>query len=148
MTAAKDEPLDGLSQAAAASELQLSIKPLNAKVQSYLRHVFESHAGPDKTWKFLDHNDRNAADLFQHNERYLVRVYPSGLRIASSNLSPPVFWGAGAQIVALNWQQTDEGMMLNEGMFAGTGGYVLNRATVPTPSQSSRRFAPPARRCR
>jgi hypothetical protein len=25
----------------------------------------------------------------------------------------------------LNWQETDEGMMLNEGMFAGTGGYVL-----------------------
>ena len=29
------------------------------------------------------------------------------------------------QIVALNWQKWDEGMMLNEGMFAGSGGWVL-----------------------
>ncbi|KAM4057078.1 phosphatidylinositol-specific phospholipase c, X domain-containing protein [Hirsutella rhossiliensis] len=75
--------------------------------------------------KFLDHHERRAADLFEHNKHYLMRVYPSGLRIGSSNLYPPIFWGAGAQVVALNWQQTDEGMMLNEGMFAGTGGYVL-----------------------
>jgi len=28
-------------------------------------------------------------------------------------------------MVALNWQDCDKGMMINEGMFAGTGGYVL-----------------------
>lgn len=28
------------------------------------------------------------------------------------------------QLVALNWQKCDQGMMLNEGMFAGEGGYV------------------------
>ncbi|POR35665.1 Phosphoinositide phospholipase C [Tolypocladium paradoxum] len=75
--------------------------------------------------KFLDHHEKHGADLFRHNTHYLMRAYPSGLRIGSSNLSPPVFWGSGTQIVALNWQQTDEGMMLNEAMFAGTGGYVL-----------------------
>lgn len=75
--------------------------------------------------KFLDHHEKHGMELFNHNKHYLMRAYPSGLRISSSNLSPPVFWGAGTQIVALNWQETDEGMMLNEGMFAGTGGYVL-----------------------
>ncbi|RDA92834.1 hypothetical protein CP533_2867 [Ophiocordyceps camponoti-saundersi (nom. inval.)] len=75
--------------------------------------------------KFLDHDDKNPSELFEHNRDYLMRVYPSGLRIASSNVYPPVFWAAGAQIVALNWQQTDEGMMLNEGMFADSDGYVL-----------------------
>ncbi|KAJ6446625.1 DUF1740-domain-containing protein [Purpureocillium lavendulum] len=75
--------------------------------------------------KFLDHHEKFGKDLFDHNKQYLMRAYPSGLRISSSNLNPPVFWGSGAQIVALNWQQADEGMMLNEGMFAGTGGYVL-----------------------
>ncbi|KJZ72906.1 hypothetical protein HIM_07669 [Hirsutella minnesotensis 3608] len=75
--------------------------------------------------KFLEHQDKHGESLFEHNKHYLMRVYPSGLRISSSNLSPPAFWGSGAQVVALNWQQTDEGMMLNEGMFAGTGGYVL-----------------------
>jgi hypothetical protein len=75
--------------------------------------------------KFLTHHEENGMLLFNHNRDHLLRAYPSGLRIGSSNLNPPPFWGSGAQIVALNWQQTDEGMMLNEGMFAGTGGYVL-----------------------
>ncbi|KAH7328617.1 PLC-like phosphodiesterase [Stachybotrys elegans] len=75
--------------------------------------------------KFLDRLETECATLFEHNKHYLLRTYPSGLRIGSSNLNPPIFWGAGAQIVALNWQQIDEGMMLNEGMFQGTEGYVL-----------------------
>ncbi|KFA79567.1 hypothetical protein S40288_01094 [Stachybotrys chartarum IBT 40288] len=75
--------------------------------------------------KFLNHLEEKSTELFQHNKRFFVRAYPSGLRIGSSNLNPAVFWGAGAQIVALNWQQTDEGMMLNEGMFQKTEGYVL-----------------------
>lgn len=75
--------------------------------------------------KFLDYHENHSELLFKHNRDFLIRAYPSGLRIRSSNLNPPVFWGAGGQIVALNWQQTDEGMMLNEGMFSGTDGYVL-----------------------
>ncbi|ORY61699.1 PLC-like phosphodiesterase [Pseudomassariella vexata] len=70
-------------------------------------------------------HEKQAPDLFKHNQKYLMRTYPSGMRIGSSNLDPPVFWRKGIQIVALNWQKWDEGMMLNEGMFAGTGGYVL-----------------------
>ncbi|KAK2608794.1 hypothetical protein QQS21_002651 [Conoideocrella luteorostrata] len=75
--------------------------------------------------KFMEHREKHGKELFDHNRDYLLRAYPSGLRIRSSNMMPTVFWGSGAQVVALNWQQTDEGMMLNEGMFAGTGGYVL-----------------------
>jgi phosphatidylinositol phospholipase C, delta len=75
--------------------------------------------------KFLDHHEKQNEELWEHNRRFLMRAYPSGLRIRSSNLNPAPFWGSGAQVVALNWQQTDEGMMLNEAMFAGTGGYVL-----------------------
>lgn len=63
--------------------------------------------------------------LFSHNRNYLMRAYPSGLRVSSSNLDPSVFWRKGVQMVALNWQKWDEGMMLNEGMFAGEGGWVL-----------------------
>jgi phosphatidylinositol phospholipase C, delta len=70
-------------------------------------------------------HQKSARELFNHNKNFLMRAYPSGLRIGSSNLDPAVFWRKGIQIVALNWQNWDEGMMLNEGMFAGTGGYVL-----------------------
>lgn len=69
------------------------------------------------------HNEQGSA-LSDHNRHFLMRVYPGGKRIGSSNLDPSVLWRRGAQMVALNWQNCDEGMMLNEGMFAGEGGWV------------------------
>lgn len=73
----------------------------------------------------LELHEQAGEKLFDHNKHYLMRTYPSGLRIGSSNLDPVVFWRKGIQVVALNWQNWDEGMMLNEGMFAGTKGYLL-----------------------
>lgn len=75
--------------------------------------------------KFIEYHEKQWEALFNHNKRYFLRAYPAGFRIGSSNLNPTIFWGGGAQIIALNWQETDEGMMLNEGMFVGTSGYVL-----------------------
>ncbi|KAM0454762.1 hypothetical protein ACHAPV_005481 [Trichoderma viride] len=75
--------------------------------------------------KFIEYHEKQWEALFNHNKRYFLRAYPAGFRIGSSNLNPAIFWGGGAQIIALNWQETDEGMMLNEGMFIGTSGYVL-----------------------
>ena len=63
--------------------------------------------------------------MFNHNKTFLTRIYPKGTRITSSNYDPAFHWRYGAQMVALNWQSLDEGMMLNEGMFAGYGGWVL-----------------------
>lgn len=55
-----------------------------------------------------------------------MRVYPSMTRITSSNLDPSFCWRRGVQMAALNWQNLDEGMMLNHGMFAaGQQGWVL-----------------------
>jgi len=76
----------------------------------------------------LDHLHADAQHgpvMFQHNRNYLVRIYPSSLRVNSSNIDPAFGWRQGAQMVALNWQHLDRGMMLNEGMFAGEEGYVL-----------------------
>lgn len=75
--------------------------------------------------KFNALHEAQADALFQHNRHFLTRVYPHGLRVSSSNLDPHDFWRRGAQLVALNWQKVDRGMMFNEAMFAGTGGYVL-----------------------
>ncbi|KAL2002753.1 hypothetical protein VTN02DRAFT_6032 [Thermoascus thermophilus] len=68
-------------------------------------------------------NKRQA--LFEHNRNFMMRVYPSGMRVNSSNLDPSFFWRQGVQMVALNWQNQDKGMMLNEAMFAGEQGWVL-----------------------
>lgn len=63
-----------------------------------------------------------------HNMRYLMRVYPDGKRIASSNFDPLIYWRRGVQMAALNWQTFDLGMQLNRAMFDGgtdSSGYVL-----------------------
>lgn len=73
----------------------------------------------------IEVHETEPAALFTHNKHFFMRAYPKGLRLNSSNLNPTVFWRQGVQIVALNWQRWDGGMMLNEGMFAGTPGWVL-----------------------
>ena len=75
--------------------------------------------------KVQDMHETHRSQLFDHNRNYLMRVFPSGLRINSSNVEPTFLWSQGAQMVALNWQKWDRGMMLNEGMFAGEEGWVL-----------------------
>jgi phosphatidylinositol phospholipase C delta len=35
---------------------------------------------------------------------YNRRVYPRGSRIESDNLDPSLYWRAGSQVAALNWQ--------------------------------------------
>lgn len=63
-----------------------------------------------------------------HNMRYLMRVYPDGTRLASSNFDPLIYWRRGVQMAALNWQTFDLGMQLNRAMFDGgrdSSGYVL-----------------------
>ncbi|KAF2675182.1 PLC-like phosphodiesterase [Microthyrium microscopicum] len=62
--------------------------------------------------------------LFNHNKDFMMRAYPKGTRISSSNLDPSLFWRVGVQMVALNWQKVDKGMMLQEAMFQNTGGWA------------------------
>jgi Phosphatidylinositol-specific phospholipase C, Y domain/Phosphatidylinositol-specific phospholipase C, X domain len=83
-------------------------------------HVFSLSEG-----MLMEVHKKNPKGLYDHNKQYLMRAYPKGTRISSSNLDPAAFWRRGVQMVALNWQKIDEGVMLNEGMFAGSGGWVL-----------------------
>lgn len=75
--------------------------------------------------KILELNEKEHMAMFKHNKNFFMRAFPAGRRIDSSNPDPSLFWRKGAQMVAMNWQHTDEGMMLNEGMFADEDGWVL-----------------------
>ena len=75
--------------------------------------------------KLMDVHQSDGPTLFSHNRNYLMRAYPAATRLSSSNLDPAVFWRKGVQMVALNWQKWDAGMMLNEAMFGTTDGWVL-----------------------
>ncbi|PFH61395.1 hypothetical protein XA68_17507 [Ophiocordyceps unilateralis] len=66
--------------------------------------------------------------LDMHNMRFMMRVYPDGMRFASSNYDPLIYWRRGVQMAALNWQTFDLGSQLNHAMYAGgrdESGYVL-----------------------
>ncbi|KAJ5469583.1 hypothetical protein N7539_009201 [Penicillium diatomitis] len=72
-----------------------------------------------------DEHVNQRESLFEHNRFSLMRIYPYAFRVNSSNLDPSFCWRRGAQLVALNWQNMDKGMMLNHGMFHTSPGWVL-----------------------
>ncbi|XP_039624990.1 1-phosphatidylinositol 4,5-bisphosphate phosphodiesterase beta-3 isoform X1 [Polypterus senegalus] len=63
----------------------------------------------------------------EYNKKQLSRIYPKGTRVDSSNYMPHVFWNAGCQMVALNFQTLDLPMQLNMGIFEYNcrSGYIL-----------------------
>jgi phosphatidylinositol phospholipase C, delta len=88
-------------------------------------HIFSFKEG---TFAKNSQPEEKKRQLFRHNMRYLMRVYPNQTRISSSNFDPLIYWKRGVQMVALNWQTFDLGMQLNRAMFAGgtdRSGYVL-----------------------
>ncbi|CAF0747680.1 unnamed protein product [Adineta ricciae] len=68
-----------------------------------------------------------AVDMIAHTETQLVRCYPSGFRVDSSNFNPLHLWTYGIQLAATNYQTLDAGQILNLSMFEQNGncGYVL-----------------------
>ncbi|KAK3206537.1 hypothetical protein Dsin_020583 [Dipteronia sinensis] len=62
------------------------------------------------------------ADIVKFTQRNLLRVYPKGTRITSSNYNPFVGWGHGAQMVAFNMQGTGKHLRIMQGMFRANGG--------------------------
>ncbi|KAG5635168.1 hypothetical protein H0H81_012168 [Sphagnurus paluster] len=75
-------------------------------------------------------------DVVKHCRTHLVRVYPKGLRVSSSNYEPQSYWSAGVQLVAMNWQTFDLGYMINRAMFQrnGRAGYVLKPTALLGPN--------------
>ncbi|CAF4645576.1 unnamed protein product, partial [Rotaria sp. Silwood1] len=68
-----------------------------------------------------------AVDMIAHTETQLVRCYPSGFRVDSSNFNPLHLWTYGIQLAATNYQTLDPGQILNLAMFEQNGncGFVL-----------------------
>ena len=62
-----------------------------------------------------------------YNCSHLTRIYPDGARIRSTNYDAFSLWGAGAQLVALNYQTNDRELQCARGFFRTNGGcgYVL-----------------------
>ncbi|KAG8644879.1 hypothetical protein MANES_10G012800v8 [Manihot esculenta] len=67
------------------------------------------------------------ADVVRFTQENILRVYPKGTRITSSNYKPLIGWMHGAQMIAFNMQGYGKSLWLMHGMFRANGGcgYVL-----------------------
>ncbi|XP_066524170.1 1-phosphatidylinositol 4,5-bisphosphate phosphodiesterase beta-1 isoform X3 [Hoplias malabaricus] len=87
--------------------------------------------------KALEHLTKTPVEFVEYNKLQLSRIYPKGTRVDSSNYMPQVFWNAGCQLVALNFQTIDLSMQLNLGMYEynGKSGYRLKPEFMRRPDK-------------
>ncbi|KAK7195460.1 phospholipase c-like protein [Novymonas esmeraldas] len=98
-------------------------------------HFIQSYVETKVNELALGHRD----EFIGQTSRMLVRVYPKGSRIGSSNYNPTTSWSVGAQVVALNYQTWDDDMRVNDGMFSlnKSYGYVLKPRYLREPSSDA-----------
>ncbi|XP_065895577.1 1-phosphatidylinositol 4,5-bisphosphate phosphodiesterase beta-4-like [Dysidea avara] len=74
----------------------------------------------------------NPTAFVKFNARQFSRIYPARKRINSSNFPPQLYWDAGCQMVALNFQTSDLSMQLNCGKFEQNlnCGYLLKPSVL------------------
>ncbi|KAF6718489.1 1-phosphatidylinositol 4,5-bisphosphate phosphodiesterase beta-1 [Oryzias melastigma] len=87
--------------------------------------------------KALEQLTKCPVEFVEYNKLQLSRIYPKGTRVDSSNYNPQLFWNAGCQLVALNFQTVDLSMQLNLGMFEynGKSGYRLKPEFMRRPDK-------------
>lgn len=95
------------------------------------RHPCEIASLKDaKSLKFMR---AHGHDYNHHHRRNLSRIYPPGSNVRSQNVKPMDHWVHGCQMVAMNYQITDIGTILNQALFKynnGGCGYVLKPSCV------------------
>lgn len=120
--------------------LSRELSDLVSLCQSVPFRDFPAALRAQRFWEFCSFDEATAirfagerpGDFVDYNKRFLSRVYPSPLRVDSSNLNPQDFWKCGCQIVAMNFQTPGLMMDLNVGWFRQNGGcgYVLRPAIM------------------
>ena len=112
-----------------AAEYQALIYIVNTKIKDADPEAPRSSSSINegKLAKFMKNGGSN---LVKYTRNHLVRVYPKGLRVDSSNYDPMPAWTVGAQLVALNFQTNSLPVWLNQGRFLPNAscGYVLKPA--------------------
>ncbi|XP_076766451.1 phospholipase C at 21C isoform X3 [Xylocopa sonorina] len=116
---------DKVASSAKETEAGAEISALVNYVQPVHFNSFESAEKKNRMYEMSSFDEKQATTLLKerplefvnYNKHQLSRVYPAGTRFDSSNFMPQVFWNAGCQLVALNYQTLDLAMQLNLGIF-------------------------------
>ncbi|KMZ73688.1 Phosphoinositide phospholipase C, partial [Zostera marina] len=66
--------------------------------------------------------ETHGAHLVRFSQKNIIRVYPKGTRITSSNFNPFIGWTHGAQMVAFNMQGHGKHLWIMQGFFRANGG--------------------------
>ncbi|VFQ58320.1 unnamed protein product [Cuscuta campestris] len=69
-----------------------------------------------------DAAETHGREIVRFTQRNILRVYPKGIRVNSSNYNPLIGWMHGAQMVAFNMQGHGRSLWLMHGMFKSNGG--------------------------
>ncbi|OWM69955.1 phosphoinositide phospholipase C 2-like [Punica granatum] len=82
--------------------------------------------------------------IVRFTQRNILRVYPKGVRIDSSNYNPLIGWSHGAQMVAFNMQGYGRSLWLMQGMFRANGGcgYIKKPDFLLKPGSDNEIFDP------
>ncbi|XP_030750745.1 1-phosphatidylinositol 4,5-bisphosphate phosphodiesterase classes I and II isoform X2 [Sitophilus oryzae] len=120
---------------ASETEAGAEISALVNYVQPVHFNSFENAKKKNRCYEMSSFDEKRATALLKeypiqfvnYNKYQLSRVYPVGTRFDSSNFMPQVYWNAGCQLVALNFQTLDLAMQLNLGIFEYNfrSGYIL-----------------------
>ncbi|KAF9558973.1 1-phosphatidylinositol-4,5-bisphosphate phosphodiesterase 1 [Agrocybe pediades] len=105
---------------------------INSEVEYAPEHIFSlSENAANRLLK------ASMQDLVKHTQTHLVRIYPKGTRVNSTNFEPNRYWAAGCQVVAINWQTFDRGYIINQAMFQrnGRSGYVRKPEALRCPEK-------------
>ncbi|XP_062202676.1 phosphoinositide phospholipase C 2-like isoform X1 [Phragmites australis] len=88
----------------------------------------------------------HGADVIRFTQKNILRVYPKGTRVNSSNYDPMNAWTHGAQMVAFNMQGHDKALRLMQGFFRANGGcgYVKKPDFLLTSGPNGEVFDPKA----
>ncbi|XP_020212939.1 phosphoinositide phospholipase C 6-like isoform X2 [Cajanus cajan] len=72
--------------------------------------------------KLKSASETYGAELIRFTQKNILRVFPKGERVKSSNFRPYLGWLYGAQMVAFNMQGHGKSLRLMQGMFRANGG--------------------------
>ncbi|KAM6954480.1 1-phosphatidylinositol 4,5-bisphosphate phosphodiesterase beta-1 [Aplochiton taeniatus] len=141
-----DEGISG-SEAFATEEMS----NLVSYIQPVKFNTFEASKKINKSYqmssfvetKALEQLTKSPVEFVEYNKLQLSRIYPKGTRVDSSNYNPQLFWNAGCQLVALNFQTIDLFMQLNLGMYEYNGkcGFRLKPEFMRRPDKHFDPFA-------
>ncbi|XP_027941562.1 phosphoinositide phospholipase C 6-like isoform X3 [Vigna unguiculata] len=67
-------------------------------------------------------SESHGADILRFTQKNILRVYPSAMRVKSTNFKPHIGWMYGVQMVAFNMQGHGKSLWLMQGMFRANGG--------------------------